>query len=313
MEMEILTSVVESILFISERPVGPERVLEVLGLENSNVDEIAQAFQLIQQRYQNDSHGFELREAQGGFTFCTKVRNAEAVRKFLQTKPFRLGRSALETLAIIAYRQPVTRSEIDKVRGIDSSHLLRTLVERGMVRMAGKAEVPGRPVQYGTTPRFLEVVGLKSLAELPPLTELDQLQGHTEVASNPLEDGLDKFMQDKSSADTVLHEDETELAGIDTLIQQVQKADREIYESPIHAEVAAENQTALEGFLAFFKPLRKPRASAAAAAVEAEADAPVVEIDLSELAVPETSPLESVTEFPPDVNLSAADEPPPAN
>lgn len=263
MEGPQLLSVIESILFTSDKPVSVERFIEVLGEETISPNEIKGAITDIQSRYLNAEFGFELREAQGGYQFTTKVANSEWVRKFLQTKPFRLGRSALETLAIIAYRQPVTRAEIDKVRGIDSSHLMRTLIERGLVKMAGKAEVPGRPVQYGTTQRFLEVTGLKSLGELPPLSELEQLQGTVEH-KDPLEDGMESFMKEAPTsrdieAGQLLDEG---LIEIDQLIQSTARPDREIYSSEAHAEVARENEAALEGFLAFMKPYRKPRKAA---------------------------------------------------
>jgi segregation and condensation protein B len=263
MEQEQLSSVVESIIFISDRPVSLTRLMEVLGEEIISEQELSSVISTIKEKYQESGRGFELREAQGGFHFCSKVQNVEWIRKFLSTKPFRLSRSALETLAIIAYRQPITRAEIDKVRGIDSSHLMRVLIERGLVKMAGKADVPGRPVQYSTTPRFLEVTGLQSLAELPPLSELEQLQGSTEDPNKPLENGLERFISNKvTQYEDLGEEQEMQLKEIDSLLDSVQKPDREVYESEAHAEVARENEAALEGFLEFFKPLRRSRKAA---------------------------------------------------
>ncbi len=281
MEQEQLTSAVESILFVSDRPVTLPRLVEVLGAETVSEQEIASLIETIKAKYADQTHGFELREAQGGYHFCSKAVNAEWIRKFLQTKPFRLGRSALETLAIIAYRQPITRAEIDKVRGIDSSHLMRTLIERGLVKMAGKADVPGRPVQYCTTPRFLEVTGLKSVGELPPLSELEQLQGNTEDPTKPLEDGLERFIATTPTPQEIV-EDTQGLQEIDTLIQSAQRADKEIHESPLHAEIATENEAALEGFLAYQKPFRKPRKGATAEAVcEGDTGEPPMETEPS--------------------------------
>lgn len=266
-----IASVIESLLFISDKPVTIERLAEVLGEETATPQEIQEHIETIRTKFSGEEFGFELREAQGGFHFSTKATNSEWVRKFLQTKPFRLGRSALEVLAIIAYRQPLTRAEIDKVRGIDSSHLMRTLIERGLVRMAGKAEVPGRPVQYGTTPRFLEITGLKSIAELPPLSELEQLQGHTETHEQNMEEGLDHFIADQTALSEQLGEETAGLEVIDTMIQSARKADNEIYESEVHADVAHENEAALAGFLETFKPFRKSRRSTAVAEADAEA------------------------------------------
>jgi segregation and condensation protein B len=255
-EAEEFMPAIEAIFFTADHPVSIERLKEVFGESSPTEEQLSKCVEKLREKFREHGFGFEIREAQGGFHFVTKVENSEYIRRFLATKPFRLGRSSLETLAIIAYRQPITRAEIDKVRGIDSSHLLRTLMERDLVKMAGKADVPGRPVQYSTTPRFLEILGLKSLGELPPLTELDQLQGHTEDPEKLVEAGLDKFMKEKMTPEET-GEDTQGLSEIESLIDSVQKTPKEVYESPLHAEVAAENEAALEAFLSFMKPFRR--------------------------------------------------------
>ena len=258
METEKITSAVESILFASDRPLSISRLKEVFGEEGPEEISIKESIDLIKERYLNPTHGFELREAQGGYQFVTKTENADVIRRFLETKPFRLGRSTLEAMAIIAYRQPITRAEIDQVRGIDSSHLLRSLIERGLVRMSGKAEVPGRPVQYSTTPRFLEVLGLGSLSELPPLSELEQIQGDTVDPMKTLEDGLDRFIQAQGEqAEVATKEDQEGLAAIESMIDSANKGSKEIHESPLHAEVAAENENAVAALQSHPKPRRK--------------------------------------------------------
>ncbi len=258
MELERVTSAIESILFASDRPVSVGRLKEVLGEESPEEETLTEALNHIKERYLNPGFGFELREAQGGFHFVTKTENAEIIRKFLETKPFRLSRSALEVLAIISYRQPITRAEVDQVRGIDSSHLMRTLIERGLVKMAGKAEVPGRPVQYATTPRLLEVLGLGSLSELPPLTELDQLQGNTVDPIKTLEEGLDKFLVAQGEqAEDLSEEDKEGLAQIETLLDSAKKGIREIHESQLHAEIAEENENAVAAFNSHPRPRKK--------------------------------------------------------
>jgi len=250
MEMNGITTAIESILFAADKPVSVNRLLEVFSEVNPKKEDIEESLECLKTRYESDEFGFELRQAQGGFQFITKPKNADWVRKFLETKPFRLGRSSLEVLAIIAYRQPMTRAEIDAVRGIDSSHLLRTLMERGLVKMAGKAEVPGRPVQYATTPKFLEVLGLEDLAHLPPLSELQQLQGDTEDPIKTLERGLDRFIseelvdqQEVGNADLQQGLDE-----IGSLINTADRSQDEVYESKEHAEVSHANQEALRAF-----------------------------------------------------------------
>jgi segregation and condensation protein B len=129
MNKEELLPLLESMIFISDKPVGLARFTETLA-EQVSKEDIETALSELLQKYQQDHFGIELRLVQGGYQFCTKAKYAEIIRKFLSTKPFRLGRSTLETLAIIAYKQPVTRAEIDQIRGLDSSHLLRTLRER---------------------------------------------------------------------------------------------------------------------------------------------------------------------------------------
>lgn len=250
MEINGITTAIESILFAADKPVSTARFLEVFSDLNPKKEDIENALAFLQKRYEANEYGFELRQAQGGYHFTTKPQNADWVRKFLETKPFRLGRSSLEVLAIIAYRQPMTRAEIDAVRGIDSSHLLRTLMERGLVKMAGKAEVPGRPVQYATTPKFLEVLGLDDLAHLPPLSELQQLQGDTEDPIKTLEKGLDRFITEELSDQEEVGNLELQ-QGLDEFSNLIQSADRsqdEVYESKEHAEVARANQEALRAF-----------------------------------------------------------------
>jgi segregation and condensation protein B len=279
MELEILSATIESILFVAEKPVSIERLKEVFTEEERPSDEaINEAVAAIQQRYQESAHGFELRQAQGGYHFVTKMENAEYVRRFQASKPFRLGRSALEVLAIVAYRQPITRAEIDQVRGIDSSHLMRTLMERGLVKMGGKAEVPGRPVQYATTPRFLEVVGLTSVGELPPLSELEQLQGNTEDPIKKLEENLDRVMAVSRAENEAAPDDEAGLIEIDTLIQSAHEV-KEVFASADHAEVAKENEAALSAFQTASRQHRRARGTVryedltAVSAVEVEPEA----------------------------------------
>ncbi len=257
MAPEAFASAVEAVLFAAERPIGLARIREAFGSAAPTNDQISEVLSQIQSRYESPDRGFTLRKAQGGYHFVTKVENAEFIRRFQASKPFRLGKSALEVMAIVAYREPITRAEIDQVRGIDSSHLLRTLIDRGLVRMAGKAEIPGRPVQYGSTPKFLEVLGLSSTAELPPLSELSQLQGDTEDPQQRMEAGLDRFMrpeernpedelpplEDEEGQDPVLNE-------IESLIQTADGAPKEVFASAVHRETAQANQEALEAFQA---------------------------------------------------------------
>lgn len=264
-----LVPILEAILFAADRPVSIDRMRQVIAPKpdedaGPDTEFFTEALQTIRARCETQDFGFELREAHGGFHFVTKMPFAEYVRRYQASKPFRLGRAALETLAIIAYRQPITRAEIDQVRGMDSSHLMRTLIERGLVRMAGKAEVPGRPVLYGTTPRFLEVMGLNGINDLPPLSELKQLEGDVDDPTRRMEQGMDRFMQPDPDARPLKELVEGEnpvfdpgLSEIDSLIQSAGKPQEEVFESKLHQEIAIANQEALEAFQASMPRRRK--------------------------------------------------------
>jgi segregation and condensation protein B len=120
---------------------------------------------------------FQLMEVGEGYQFRTKVEYAPWIRNLRKVKPTRLSQSALETLAIVAYRQPIVRAEIEHVRGVDSGWVLNSLLEKGLIKILGRKEVAGRPLVYGTSRRFLEVFGLRDLSGLPTMQELDALKG----------------------------------------------------------------------------------------------------------------------------------------
>jgi segregation and condensation protein B len=132
--------------------------------------------------YEEQERGFEIWEVAGGYQLRTRPDLASYVQQMHEQRPARLSRAALETLAIVAYRQPVTRAEVEYVRGVDVGPILRGLVERKLVRIAGHRDVPGRPILYATTRRFLEVFGLEHLRDLPTLRDLEELMGEEGLA-----------------------------------------------------------------------------------------------------------------------------------
>jgi segregation and condensation protein B len=155
----------------------------------ATADEIRAAIRVIREEY--DGRGVRLVEVAGGWQMRTAAEYHEYVRPLFKQKQFRLTRAGIETVAIVAYRQPATRAEIEEVRGVDCSGVLESLVERGVVRVAGRRDVPGRPLVYVTTPRFLETFGLKDLTGLPTLAELgDDLRGLAD--STGFEEGDDR-------------------------------------------------------------------------------------------------------------------------
>ncbi len=240
--MENLLCAIESILFVADRPTSIARLKEVLG-ETVSEDEILNTLEEIYHRYEFPNYGFTVRKSAGGYQFVSRSEYKDYVHRFLATRPLKLSRSALEVLAIIAYRQPITRAEIDHVRGIDSSHVLKVLMDTGLVKMAGKADVPGKPVQYATTEKFLETVGLNSLDGLPPLSELEKIEG--EKKEIDFEPALDKFISETrdSGIDESWNENLTE---INQLIESANLPDDEVYISPLHKELIMENRNALE-------------------------------------------------------------------
>jgi len=162
--------ILEGIFFISDSPTRLETLVEILY--ESNREEILEGIGRIKTEYEEDSKGVELIEIAGGYQFRTKPRWAEWINRLKKAKAIKLSRSALETLAIIAYRQPIIRPAIEEIRGVDSGWVLRTLLEKDLVKMMGRKDLPGRPMIYGTTRTFLELFGLNTLADLPTLKEV---------------------------------------------------------------------------------------------------------------------------------------------
>ena len=181
MEPDQIKSILESLLFVAEGPLTVQRLADVLGQVDKK--EIAGILQELQAELESQGRGFRLYEIAGGYQLRTPRENADWVKKLHQSKGARMSRATLETLAIIAYKQPITRAEIEKIRGVDVDGVLTTLLERRLVRIAGRKEVAGRPFLYGTTREFLEVFNLKDLSHLPTLKEMEELAGAQEPSS----------------------------------------------------------------------------------------------------------------------------------
>lgn len=187
-----LRSILESLLFAAGDPVPLARIVQILpGYERRDVVRVLNG---LAEEYARDERGFRLQQVGGGYQLRTSRANAELVKALLAQRPVRLTRAALETLAVIAYRQPVTRPEIEAIRGVDVDAVLTTLLERRLVRVLGRKEVVGRPLLYGTTPEFLETFGLKDLSSLPKLEELgasaDALERAVRAAEPPAAEAI---------------------------------------------------------------------------------------------------------------------------
>ena len=171
--MEDLKNIIESLLFVAQEPLTVERFKKILV--QAETGEIRKALEDIGTEFETRKGGFYLHRVAGGYQIRSRPEYSEWIKRLLQPKPFRLSKAALETLATIAYKQPIIRSDIEHVRGVDCGGVLKVLLERGFIRVMGRKEIPGRPLIYGTTRRFLEVFGLETLKDLPTPREIEQL------------------------------------------------------------------------------------------------------------------------------------------
>lgn len=181
--------VLEALLLAAAEPVSAQRLAGVLG--ESPAREVRESIAALNAEYEASARGFRIEEIAGGFQLRTLPELAPWLQKLRPQPPLRLSRAALETLAIIAYRQPITRAELEHVRGVDVGAVVTSLVERKLVRIAGHREVPGRPMLYATTPRFLEIFGLASLSDLPTLREIEELLRDRAARADASPDGVD--------------------------------------------------------------------------------------------------------------------------
>ena len=180
-----LIGVVEALLFVSTEPVPVSRLATVIGTVSKS--DVEQALKALEQELAQEGRGIQLVKLAGGYRLVTKSDYAPWLKRLDKAKSAqKLSRSALESLAIIAYKQPLVRGEIEEIRGVETSGVLRTLLERKLVRIVGRKEVPGRPIMYGTTKFFLEHFGLQDITQLPPLREFKEL-GEAEQALLPME------------------------------------------------------------------------------------------------------------------------------
>lgn len=169
-----LSAILESILFASESPLTLDRLCDLLN--EYEREEIKSSLKELVLMHEERGGGFSLVEVAGGWQFRTRPDLQQYVVRHVKTKSVKFSQSALETLAIVAYRQPVTRAEIEHLRGVDTGGVLKSLLDKKLVRILGKKDIPGRPLIYGTSREFLEVFGLKNLKGLPTLKEIQALE-----------------------------------------------------------------------------------------------------------------------------------------
>ena len=236
MDKAKLKSILEGLIFTAREPLslnGFNAILSDLNLERKDLKEALD--ELVDDYNNNEAHGLQLREIQNGWQFVTKESVALWVGKLDVSKPKHLSQPSLETLAIIAYRQPTIRAEIENIRGVDSGGVLRTLLERGLIKILGRREEAGQPLIYGTTPAFLELFHLNTLEELPSMRDIEGLvaerQKPQEEDASILE-GEDFI----PSNETVLEmsreecvEDEKALEELESQIKAARRLEQEIF------------------------------------------------------------------------------------
>jgi len=166
--------IIECLIFASEVPLTVEKIKDVL--EDKSKKELKELVKELIEVYQKLERGIFIREVAHGYQFCTKPEYAHLIHKMRKSKPYHLTQPTLETLAIVAYKQPATKAEVELVRGVDCTGVLKSLLEKKLIAFQGRKEVMGRPFLYGTTSRFLEVFGLTDLSSLPSIEEIKQLK-----------------------------------------------------------------------------------------------------------------------------------------
>jgi segregation and condensation protein B len=166
------TALVEAILYLESEPIDEGAIARISGITK---DAVKAALDNLSERYACAESGLELSRAGGGISITVKRGYWENLKeRYGKKSDGKISRAAMETLAIVAYSQPVTRAEIEKIRGVSADNMIRLLLEKGLVREAGKKDIPGRPVMYGTTRDFLKLFHLNSIADLPKLSEMDR-------------------------------------------------------------------------------------------------------------------------------------------
>lgn len=198
--MEDLKNIIESMLFVSEDPLTIDRIKNVLTFADTK--EIRNALKVLLDEYESRKGGFFLHEVAGGYQIRTRPEYTEWIKRLVKPNPRRISKASLETLAIIAYKQPVIRSDIEHIRGVDCGGVIRMLLERKLVRVLGRKKIPGRPLIYATTKQFLETFDLKDLKDLPTPKEIEDLTNS--LSEKKEETSLDSLENPENSLNKML-------------------------------------------------------------------------------------------------------------
>ena len=229
-----LKSILESLIFVADKPVTIRQLAKAAKTKSAEVQPL-----IAELVTEYEKRGVQLVEVASGFQFRSAVVNAPFVRDFVARRPVRLTRAQLETLAIVSYRQPVTRPEVDDIRGVDTGSALRVLLERSLLKVLGRKDEPGRPLLYGTSQEFLEFFGLKSLKELPTLKEFTELSDESRgIFEKRLGEPLDLSQVEEAAKAA---EAEAQEAFYDAETEEDEQEDREGDEGVEEAAVGEED------------------------------------------------------------------------
>ncbi len=190
-----LSLIIEALIFTSEKPLTAREIHTCLPDETPA--DIRQALKELKREYDEMGRSFVIKEVAQGFQFRTRAEYAPYIVHMLKTSPTRLSQAALETLAIIAYKQPILRHEVERLRGVDVGGIIRTLMEKNLVNIMGRKDLPGRPLIYGTSKKFLEIFELKDIDSLPKLKEIKDLGTNEQGTKMPLKEVLPNETQGK--------------------------------------------------------------------------------------------------------------------
>lgn len=242
-----LSSVIESLIFASPEPISEEKICEIIAKGEENLgletDAIEPFVEKLNQRYEENGLAFRIEFVAGGYTFSTRKRFDPWLSIFQHENAYRkLSQSAIETLAIVAYKQPVTKPEVDDIRGVDSGYILRQLLEKVLVEVSGRLDAPGKPLLYKTTKHFLKHFGLNSIDELPKPREIEEILKDDDMAEHR-QFLFDRQLELKELQEKVEDEDTAETAL--SLIEAVEDIDEE--EVPDLEEFTAEELMLQEG------------------------------------------------------------------
>ncbi len=264
MDTTELKAIIEAMIFVSQEPLTEGAILAALAEEGVEKEAVRECIAAIEKDLNESAdRGIGLAKVAGGYQLRTKESCGDWLKKLTIPKPMRLSAPALETLAIVAYRQPIMRSEIEKIRGVDSGGVLKTLLERRLLRIVGRSQEPGQPLLYGTTKEFLEVFNLNTLKELPTLKDIDdlmrerraQMQGDmplkAEEGEEDVTEVLDKEKEEEEETEIIrrkpLDEDEEEekkdqeaLATLESQLKGIRRLEKAIFPKPIPKPQAAD-------------------------------------------------------------------------